>query len=220
MGGRAWHGSPYNTEEEPEDPDWKSKRPLLQHQEVPTLEGLAEKAALIAAMRELLKNSQRDFGKSYVPVGYPAPFPITAAVMLAELGITQSRLQSGGRSLQPQPAVASPRGEPQRVGPESWSEQYGEIIEWGVKTTALITAGAIMYQAGQKMPTRGYHYKAPNWSPLSSNWPLWKIGIDNAMLIEMAIKTGQGPLELVDELGYGRANGLWNQNAWADPGLG
>lgn len=217
LGSRAWHGEPHTTEDEPEDP--RRPRPLRQLQEQETWQGLAYKAAVIYAMRETLKGLRLNLKPAYVPAGLPALFPITEAVMLAELGIIQSQMPSPGRLLKPQTVPRRP----------DLVEQYGEIIEWGVKTTALITAGLVFW----KLRPTGKPFTGAPWSTgkggafqTQNIWgggrknPLWKIGMENARLLSMAIKTGRSSSELLEEWELVAQNGLWNQNAWADPGLG
>jgi len=200
----AWHGDYWGDDEDPEDPEGRQK-PLRQEQEAMSLQGLLSILETLMLAQRALRPLQKDFGKNYKPPGYPAEFPITSAVMMAEIGLINLTYGSPRPLLQPQEVRPSPR--PKVLDEPSWTEDYGEVIEWGVKAIALITAGAVMYQAGQKMPTRGYHFRAPSFSPLSANWPLWKIGNDNARLFITALKTGKGPEELLEELRRTRYSG-------------
>lgn len=206
MGALAWHGPYWGDEDDPEDPDTKDK--LKQEQEAPSLTGLLSMLETLRLAQNELKNYQKDFGTNYKPAGSPAGFPITSAVMMAEIGLINSSYKSqkpSGQQAQAQEGSQRPKA----WDTPSYFEQYGELIEWGVKATALITAGAVMYQAGQRMPTRGYHFRAPSFSPLSANWPLWKIGTDNAKLFLRALQTGKGPEELLEELRRTRHHGWY-----------
>ena len=212
MGSLAWHGDYWGDEDDPEDPDWKNR--LYQEQEAPSLTGLLSMLETLRRAQEQLKNLQTDFGKNYVPEGYPAGFPITQAVMMAELGLVDLTYGSPKPLLQPQEVESS------RV-PRVWDtpslyEQYGELIETSVKAVALVTTGVVLYQMGKKMPTRGYHFRAPSFSPLSVNWPLWKVAEDNGRIIHRAITTGEGPEELIDDL---RPSGQYGQGTAAAFGL-
>jgi len=243
LAGRAWHGEPHTEEEEPEDPR-RPRKSLRQLQEMPTWDAILEKAQLIYNIRQMLRNSQRDFGKVWRPAVSVAPFPISAAVMMAELGIIQSLAQSNVPSLKPQSEVVrpGPTAVPIPAATPSWFEQFGETFEFGIGEIAAVTiaVGAPIasevaravgspatkgfgFKGNQGMATgrvaargrsRGGRFQTQSiWGGGGRN-PLWKMGMDNGLLLKMAIKTGKGPLELVEEMRGTGQYGIGTQEAF------
>lgn len=94
-------------------------------------------------------------------------------------------------------AVGSPKGD------------YTKPKGFGIKGNRGV-AGGVARPRG----ARGGAFQTESiWAGGRKN-PLWKMGMDNGLLLKMAIKTGKGPLELVDEMRGTGQYGIGTQEAF------